>query len=392
MNSSSLNNSSLNTFLLELGFDEWLTFTATLLLPTFNLLGITLGSINVWIFFCCKEFRLDSSVHVYYRLLAVLFLFHSLLNLPLCICYAPMTYFGPHATSIFLITNIICSSFLFHYEETIQIAILLSRMKLFSHTIRKYICYFTPLLVSIFLCLICMIIHVSAIFLIKVDTLSVLSLQSQTRTLYYLGKSDFSHTQLGHTLTVFNQVFNLIFSLIASLTLNVISYVKFKRYIKEKRERVEQTRVQSIAEACSSLEATKALRVNQRELREAKDETNKFYMAFTFCVISLIMRVLIILGGNLFWFYDLSFSSMLSLMLAFYFVSTFTATISFFIFYAFSKRFRACFISMMENGKMFVLRKILRINVKFKEKYQAPSSRLLNSVQQQNMQHQETTL
>ena len=400
MNASSLNNissSSLNAFLLALGFDEWKTSTATFLLPAFNLLGVTLGSINVWIFFGSKEFRLDSSVHVYYRLLALLFLSHSLVNLPLCVCYSPMTYFGPnvntYATSVYLAVNIILSRFLFHYEEAIQIAILLSRMKCFSYTVKNYFCYFSPLLVSISLCLICMVINAATIFLIKVGTVSVWSYPNQTRTLYFLAKSDFSQTQLGQSLTVLSQVFNLIPSLVVGLTLNIVSFMKFKRYMRDKRERVEQTRVQSIAEACSSLEATKALRVNLRELREAKEETNKFYMAFTFCVVSLATRVLTILGGNYFWFYcDSSFNTMLAVMLVFYFVYTFTATISFFIFCAFSKRFRTCFISMMENLRLFVLRKILRRYVKIKEKYQAPSSRLLNSVQQQNTQHQETTM
>ena len=138
----SLNHTLKETFSIDqlmdsLGFDAWKTLTAIFVIPAINLIGIILCSLSGWIFFK-KTFK--DPVFFYFRLLCIIYIIHLLHNIPsglaFFIRYFPQmnTYFN----SFYLIYYTNVSDFLFHYEETLQMAILLTRMKIYNSCVSKH--------------------------------------------------------------------------------------------------------------------------------------------------------------------------------------------------------------------------------------------------------------
>jgi hypothetical protein len=133
------------------------------------------------------------------------------------------------------------SVFLFHFEETLQIGILLIRMKIFSPYVKKHF-NALPRNVSIAFFLTCLLIDISAAFLYKINALGVYSYQDrteqQTTTLYYYAPSDFGQTLFGQFLLTFSLFFlNFILSIVVGVTLNIMSLLKYKSYVKERHNK-----------------------------------------------------------------------------------------------------------------------------------------------------------
>ena len=133
INSSSLVESeipSLDQLLDSLGFDQWKTIIASFVIPIISLIGIFLCLLSVWIFF---QKRFKDPVFVYYRLLCIVYIIHLVHNIPFGLLFSPRYFpqINTYFTSLFLIYYSSASSYLFHFEETLQMAILLTRMKIY---------------------------------------------------------------------------------------------------------------------------------------------------------------------------------------------------------------------------------------------------------------------
>ncbi len=120
---------SLDSLLDSLGFDEWKTVTVSIVLPIINVLGIVFCSLSAFIFF--RRVFIDP-IFVYYRLLCILYVVHLLLNIPVCIIFSPryLPDMKTYLSTMYQIFHAILVHFLQHFEGTLQMAILLTRMKL----------------------------------------------------------------------------------------------------------------------------------------------------------------------------------------------------------------------------------------------------------------------
>ena len=136
-NQSEINSSSLNQLLDSLGFDPWKTIISSFVLPAISFLGLILCSISAWIFFH-KKFK--DPVFYYYRLLCLVYIIHLMHNIPRGILFSPryLHNINTYISSLFLMYYSSLSYFLFHFEETLQMAILLTRMKIYNSFVKKH--------------------------------------------------------------------------------------------------------------------------------------------------------------------------------------------------------------------------------------------------------------
>ena len=102
----------------------------------------------------------------------------------------------------------------------------------------------------------------------------------QTSNYYYLGTSDFSRTLFGQILLGFTTfILNFFLSLIAGVILNILSYLKYRSYAKNKQTEFLELQMSSLNNRpTTSKEITQ---MNQREKTERKIERNMFNMALT---------------------------------------------------------------------------------------------------------------
>jgi len=345
-------NLTLNELLDSLGFDKWKTITASYILFSFNIMGVAFSSFSLCIF-SRHQFRRES-VFFYYRLLSLVFLFHSIHNLPLVICYSPryfqsITRLNTLRSSMYLIVNNLVSNFLFHYEEMLQIAILLTRMKIFSPFVRKHF-KSSPQLISFIFFLVSCIINFPTLFsqeIVSLDQFYYIDTKNETKhfaTFYYYGNSKFSRTPLGQlTSLVGSLLLNFMFSLFAGLILNIISFVQYKLYLlKRQQPPAPSAAVPSRHKSLDDENPTsKTINVylRQKETNERAAEKNMFYMILTLCSVCVLTRLFIMFAFVLFFFYN-TFANTLSMSLFCCFVYTFSATYSIVIFYLFNKKFR----------------------------------------------------
>ncbi len=115
---------SLDQLLDKLGFIEWGIVTTTLALPSVSLVGIVFCALSAWIFL---QSQFKDPVFFYYRLLCIVYVIHLAHNIPRGLLFTPRYYpqINTYFTSIYLIYFSNITTFLFHFEETLQMGILL---------------------------------------------------------------------------------------------------------------------------------------------------------------------------------------------------------------------------------------------------------------------------
>ena len=152
----------------QLGFKTWHTVMNTFALPLINLTGVGLCSLSLWIF---TRAPFADPIFFYYRLLCAVNIIHLLHNTFYGISFLPVYFpwLNTYAISVYQIYYGCVSIFLFHFEETLQIGILLTRMKIFSPYVKKHF-YALPRNVSIAFFLTCLLIDISAAFLFKISS------------------------------------------------------------------------------------------------------------------------------------------------------------------------------------------------------------------------------
>jgi hypothetical protein len=188
---------SLNDFLDQLGFETWRTIINTFILPPVNFIGIIFCSFSLWIFL---RSSFSDPIFFYYKLLCFINILHLLHNIPYGILVSPF-YFpwvDTYAVCFYRVYYAFMSTFLFHYEDVIQMGILLHKMKQFSPFVRNHF-RASPQFISFAFFLTCLLIDspLLSIFEISfigdfyyIDSNDV----KQTNTLYFNLFSDFSQT------------------------------------------------------------------------------------------------------------------------------------------------------------------------------------------------------
>jgi hypothetical protein len=185
---------SIDMLLAQLGFAEWNLITTTFVLPAISLIGFVLCLLSAWILF--KQ-KFKDPVFFYYRLLFIVFIILSFHNIPRGLFFMPK-YFpntNSYLISIYRIYYIAISSIFFHYEETLQIAVILNRMTIYNNFVKKHFTL-SPRSVSIYFFFWCFLINLPLVLALNVGSLGTYyysdsgSSKRQYAKLYFLNASD----------------------------------------------------------------------------------------------------------------------------------------------------------------------------------------------------------
>ena len=131
-------------------------------------MGTLFCTISAYIFFQRKF--VDASFF-YYRLLCIVYIIHLLHNIPRGIFYTPRYFpnMNTYLSTIYHIYYAFASGLLFHYEDVLQMAILLDRIKIFSPFVKRYFSA-KPWVISLALFLTCLLIDLPVPFASKVGS------------------------------------------------------------------------------------------------------------------------------------------------------------------------------------------------------------------------------
>jgi hypothetical protein len=333
---------SIDSLLDSFGLDPMVTIFIAYFLTFINVLGTGFCVVSAWIFF--KRHRFVDPVFFYYRLLCLAYIIHLVHNIPLGVLFSSRYFpsINTYLTSIFQVYYSSVLNLLYHYEDTLQMAILLTKMKHFIPFLKRYFTA-SPRIVSLALFVTCFCIDFPSIFSLKVVSIGTYYYtdtngKEQIAKYYRNTTSDFGLTLAGRILFTFLAFFlNLILSLFFGVTLNIIAYVKYKAYCRRKRSVVEQLEMSSIHNR--PVVSREIEQINERERREQKIETNMLYMALTLCSLSIISRILLMANFIYFLFYfDVSSSNYI--FLSGFSVYTCEPTCAIFVFYRFNQMFR----------------------------------------------------
>ena len=335
------NSTTLNKLLDSLGFDEWKTITAFFIIPFLNILGTLCCITSASIFFRRK---FNDSVFYYYRLLCLVYIIHLLHNIPAGLLCTPRYYpqTNTRLNSLYLIYYIVMSSFLFHFEDVLQMAILLTRMKLFDLFVDKYFT-FTPRVVSLTLFIFSFCINFPFVYSFKISSFGDFldSSQHVNVTFYYFDASDFSSTLFGQILFFFTFLFlNLILSVVVGVGLNIFSLLKYKSHLRKDLREVCRLIQSSIHNRLTT--TLEIQQFNERIKNQRKKEKNMLYMALTLCSISISSRIIYIFQYVYFFFfhYSNSLSDIITLVILYLLIQTLVPTVAIFVFFSFNKMFR----------------------------------------------------
>ena len=332
---------TLSELLDQLGCQMGEIVVNTFILPAVNLIGFVLCSFSFWIFL---RPSFEDSIFFYYKLLCFVNIIHLLHNIPYGILYSPLYFpmIDTYASSIYLIYYAFFATFLFHFEEVLQMAILLHKMKLYVPFIRKHFSA-RPQIISLIFFLVCLLIDLPFAFSFKIVSFGDYSYLNsnnvkQIVAFFYPSSSEFSKSLFGQILLGFTLFFlNFVLSLIVGVTLNIFSYIKYKLYANQRQRNLEELKMSSVHNR-----PTTSREIDQQRQKEKKNhqiERNMFYMAFTFSSISILSRFLLI-SGYIYFFIFSSYNSSFKIPLLINSVYTLFPSLSIFVFYSFNEIFR----------------------------------------------------
>jgi hypothetical protein len=361
-NFSSALTPSFDELLDSLGIDQWSTVVTSFVLPSISLLGIILCSLSAYIFF---QRKFVDPVFFYYRLLCLTNVLHLTLGILYGLLRTPRYFpeMNTYFSSIYIIFYNVTTALLFHFEDTLQMAILLTRMKIFSPFVNEH---FTlkPKFLSLIFFLACLCIDLPLIFAFKVHSKGTFTYyernskqQKMNNEFYSVVPSEFSSTPVGQILYGFTIFFlNLFLTLVADLCLNIVSVYQYKSYLREKKKRDEAYSRAAFSHNKQSLEQQPTTSLDEvvpvvvvttrqpremtaKERMDRKAENNMFFMALSLSTISIISRLLYIFIYIL-YFVLYKLNGTLILPIIFYAIQTFIPTTCIFVFYFFNKMFR----------------------------------------------------
>jgi hypothetical protein len=370
---SSPQNLTLDELLDKLGFEKWKTVTASFILPIVNLIGLVFCSLSLWIFFL-NRFKMP--IFFYYRLLNVVYILSLLLNIPAGLLYSPR-YFNHNqrinscALAVFNIYYGSIANFLFHYGDVLQMAILLTRMKLFSPTLNSFFTA-SPKFISIVFFFTCLLIDAPYVFSMQVSSLGKYYFEDSSgtkwfETYYFLINSDFAMSPIGQLIEISTTfTLNILCSLIVGIVLNIVSLVQYKSHVKKKRQHNEAINIR-LLKICNDFNISNNIndQLSEKDKNGRDAEKNMLYMVLCLCLISIMSR-LIIIFFILFFLFHYSFSGTLTLMVVFITIYTLVPTVSIFIFYSFNKIYREEFDRIFFSQRIFCSKKLVLLPTPFR--------------------------
>jgi len=332
---------SLDELLDRLGFQTWEIVVNTFIFPLIDLIGIALCSFSLWIF---SRPSFEDPIFFYYKLLCFVNIIHLSHNIPFGVLFTPKYFpmINTFASSIYNIYYSFIINFLFHFEDVLQMAILLHKMKLFVPLVKKHFTS-SPQIISLALFLICLLIDLPYAFSIKIVSFGEYFYFDSDGLkhivdFYYFTSSDFSQTLFGQILIGLTSLFlNSFLTLLVGIILNIVSYIKYKIYSNQRKRELEHLQMSSINNRPTTSREMEQQRRRQRT--EQNIEKNMLRMSLTLCTISILLRFLYMSSIIYYFLFNSFFNSLLTEIVVNLFL-TFAPTVSSFIFYSFNKMFR----------------------------------------------------
>ena len=306
--SSNILSLSVDELMDKLGYEIWIVILNQFIMPIVAFTNICICSLSTWVLIKHRSKFVDP-VFFYYRLLFLFCIVCSLVIFPYLFCYSPrfIPDINTYTCSIFVQFANFLNQLLYHYCSSLEICILLTRMKVFNLFLQNHFTL-SPKIVSLILFFVCLIIDLPIFFTSSVKSFGDFYYIDKNgikhnSTFYSTTTSAFATSLLGQISVILVYLFNIFFTLIVGVTLNVVSVLQYKAYLKrrEKEAAVIQTRVSNIQPSPSSKSGLKKFLVelqkilDQKERNQRKIEKNMFGMALTLCTISIFSRVIITL-------------------------------------------------------------------------------------------------
>ena len=335
---------SLEELLDSLGFKHWITVICSFFLPFISCIGVILCSLSLFIF---TRPRFINPIFSYYRLLCLVYIIHLLHGIPYGLLFSPRYFprvINTYLSGLYKIYYACVSLFLFQVESVLQMAILLKRMKLISPFVERHFSA-SPRAVSHVIISACFLINFPVLFSLEIKSFGQYYDElnnGQNVTLYSFQSSDFSLTPLGQI--VFGVIvffLNLFMTLAIGVALNIVSFVKFKAYIRQ-RQRQEINNGNELEMTSIHNRLTTRREVEQyyeRENVKHHVEKNMFYMALALCSISILSHVLLMIV-YVYYFIFYSFSASIHVSVISFALLTLEPVLAIFVFYPFNKMFR----------------------------------------------------
>jgi len=286
--------------------------------------------------FIILRHKFIDTIFFYYLLLSIVYIIHLAHNIPAGLFFSPRYFpqINTYWSSSYLIYYLTVSIFLFHFEDVLQMAILLTRMKLFNLFVDKHF-KFSPRQVSLTLFLTCFCINFPLLFGFKINSFDVYfdSTHQKNVTFYYFDSSDLSSTLFGQILFGCTALFlNLILSAIVGIGLNIFALLKYKAHTRKKTREVCRLIQSSINNRLTT--TLEIQQFNTRMRNERKREKNMFYMMFTLCSLSVLSRILTIFQYVYFFFvYNNSLSNIPDIEIVFLLKQTLVPMVAIFAFF-----------------------------------------------------------
>lgn len=343
---------SLDELLDSLGFTERITFAASFVVPSLSLFGISVCLLSTLIL--CQS-RFINPVYFYYRLLCIIYIIHLVHGIPFGILISPRYFQSPrfdsYLSTIYLIYYGFMSTFLYHFEDYLQMAILIDRIKIFTPSMlqQSHSLLASPRVTSLFLFSICFFINFPVMFCLKIEpfgTYYYLNDMNQMKfaTFYFVHSSDFSSTLFGRILlAVSSLILNFTCTIVAGVALNIFSIYKYKSYLRQRRHDVDALVRISFQNRDGTLIRRQLDQMSLREKILRRTEKNMFYMALNLCSISMVARVLFMFFYVYFFYFNSSYQATPLIALISVSIHTIEPITNIFVFYLFNKMFRDIF-------------------------------------------------
>jgi len=162
---------------------------------------------------------------------------------------------------------------------------------------------------------------------------------NHTASFYVLNTSDFSLTPIGGVILIINGFFlNMFLCLLVGVSLNLLFYIKYKRYARKRQQEIESLLMRSVHNKPTI--DREIIQFNYRERIDSKIEKNMAYMAITLCSMSILTRVLIIACSTYISLHN-TFSNSVLILIIVFFINSILPIVSIFIFYFFNEKFRS---------------------------------------------------
>ena len=287
-----LENSSTNLTLDELiAYSSNAIIVYQIVLPAIGIFGAFLCVLSIWIF---SKNNFLKPVYLYYRVILFWYISSLILSVPYGFCISP-TYFpnmNSYDCAIVQSVYISYTTFVFHYTGTIEIAILLDRIKIFNPTVKKYF-NLKPKMACLLFLVPCTLVGsvFSLVYWPKYggDYFYVDSNGSYLiNSFYYIDLSFLAQSHVGRVVFVIILVIRDYFTMITSVTLNIVTVVQMKAYFQQKRKFFEQqSQIGSIESSASSKNKLKKPKDSNRII-----EKNHLFMVIVLCLITFVSRTI----------------------------------------------------------------------------------------------------